>query len=101
MRPGELVGFRESAPYDCGVVESTDLALLPDGPGWSARENAGGLGVRRLTWHCPEPDTTPTAPAPFPALHLDEPVDSCRTFGLRHREVAVADDPAHGAVPHV
>lgn len=54
--PSELVGLWSSDPYDYGVMESTDLALLADGSGWSAMRNvAGVLQVRRLRWDSPAP----------------------------------------------
>lgn len=56
MHRNELVGLWQSDPYDYGVMESTDLALLPDGTGWTATRNmAGALHLRRLHWRSPEP----------------------------------------------
>jgi len=50
-RPDELVGLWDSGPYAYGVMESSELALLPDGTGWSTWSNvAGGMELIRLTW---------------------------------------------------
>jgi hypothetical protein len=51
-RPDELVGLWDSGPYAYGVMESSELALLPDGTGWSTWSNvAGGMELIRLVWH--------------------------------------------------
>lgn len=55
MQRRELVGLWGSEPYDYGVMEATDLALLADGRGWYHWSNsAGGMDVQRLTWRSPE-----------------------------------------------
>lgn len=83
MQPEEMIGLWNSAPYDFGATESTALALLPDGTGWTAVTGPGpGSGsaepptttsdaaaasmdatgapsparVRTLAWDCPKPE---------------------------------------------
>lgn len=52
----ELAGHWNSAPFDYGAMESSELGLLPDGSGWSLWANAaGGLTVTGLLWRRPEP----------------------------------------------
>lgn len=47
----ELVGLWDSGPYAYGVMESGQLALLPNGTGWSTWSNAaGGMELIRLAW---------------------------------------------------
>ena len=47
----ELVGLWDSGPYAYGVMESSELALLPDGTGWSTWSNVGGgMELIRLAW---------------------------------------------------
>ncbi|MFI6263637.1 hypothetical protein [Micromonospora sp. NPDC051006] len=53
MRDDRLVGMWTTEPYDYGVMESSWLALRPDGTGWSAWANAGGATVSHLAWDCP------------------------------------------------
>jgi len=54
--PAELVGLWDSGPYDYGAMESSSVALLADGSGWSTWANSGGvMSVRRFTWSCPAP----------------------------------------------
>ncbi|HEX4788893.1 MAG TPA: hypothetical protein VH372_10560 [Actinospica sp.] len=36
VQPKELIGLWDSAPFDFGATESTVLALLADGSGWTA-----------------------------------------------------------------
>lgn len=49
-----LVGFWLSGPFEVGVMEDSEIGLLPDGRGWSALANfGGGLEVTRFRWHCP------------------------------------------------
>ncbi|MBB5858288.1 hypothetical protein ACFQ05_21960 [Amycolatopsis umgeniensis] len=56
MNPAELVGLWSSEPYEYGSMEMTELALLPDGRGWSLFENSvGAYEIERLTWSVPEP----------------------------------------------
>lgn len=75
MHAEELIGLWESGPYDFGATESTSLALLADGRGWTsvAANTPAGAGstadpagsaraarpmptrVRRLSWDCPKP----------------------------------------------
>lgn len=56
MHPAELIGQWDSAPYNFGAMETTELALLPDGRGWTRLQNAAGADdVRRLNWDCPKP----------------------------------------------
>ena len=46
-----MVGLWDSGPYAYGVMESSELALLPDGTGWSTWSNvAGGMELIRLAW---------------------------------------------------
>jgi hypothetical protein len=55
MIAAELVGLWDSRPYDYGSMESSSLALLADGTGWSTWQNAAGaMSVSRFTWSCPE-----------------------------------------------
>lgn len=50
-QPAELVGLWDSVPYSFGAMETTTLALLDDGRGWTAVNGLPGLlGLRRLTW---------------------------------------------------
>src|SRR5256885_4542084 len=54
----ELIGLWDSRPYDYGSMESSSLALLADGTGWSTWQNAGGaMSVTRFTWSCPAAGT--------------------------------------------
>ncbi|MFI9203262.1 hypothetical protein [Streptomyces sp. NPDC053048] len=50
-----LIGHWSSAPFDYGVMESSDLAFLPDGRGWGVLANLAGMEVVRFRWHCPGP----------------------------------------------
>lgn len=51
-----LVGRWNSAPFDYGAMESSELGFLPDGRGWSVWASAGeGLSATRFRWHCPAP----------------------------------------------
>ncbi|MFG3253175.1 hypothetical protein [Streptomyces sp. NPDC048172] len=55
-RDPALLGHWSSAPYDGGAMESSDLAFLPDGRGWSVLASASGsLCVTRFGWSCPAP----------------------------------------------
>jgi hypothetical protein len=47
-RPDELVGLWDSG-YAYGVMESSQLALLPDGTGWSTWSNVAG-GMSSSGW---------------------------------------------------
>ncbi len=53
----ELVGWWDSGPYDHGAMESSELALLPDGTGWAGLRTVGGGEITLLTWHRPGPAT--------------------------------------------
>ncbi|MGW3353157.1 hypothetical protein ACWDA3_58550 [Nonomuraea rubra] len=56
MRDETLLGLWDSDPYDYGVMETSWMAFLPDGRGWSAWATFGGeMDVGRFRWHCPEP----------------------------------------------
>lgn len=47
----ELLGLWDSGPYAYGVMESSELALLADGTGWSTWSNVGGgMELIRLAW---------------------------------------------------
>lgn len=140
MVDAELVGLWDSGPYDYGAMESSSLALLGDGSGWSGWQNvAGAMSVGRFRWSCPEVgmvelryssvvsgswepgnpgfarvegrradntvlrttytigrDTTVMSSGGFTALWLAEPVEFACQYGLRTREVGVADDPSVG-----
>jgi hypothetical protein len=49
--PDELVGLWDSALYGYGAMESSTLAILPDGTGWATWENAaGGSELVLVTW---------------------------------------------------
>ncbi|MCX4697274.1 hypothetical protein [Streptomyces sp. NBC_01373] len=50
-----LIGHWDSAPFDHGVMESSEVELRANGEGWSSLANLGGEYVTRLTWSCPEP----------------------------------------------
>ncbi|XIE79935.1 hypothetical protein AB6O49_21985 [Streptomyces sp. SBR177] len=51
-----LVGHWHSGPFDVGAMETSDLAFLPDGRGWSEFSSASGeLSVGRFHWSCPAP----------------------------------------------
>ncbi|KUJ69427.1 hypothetical protein ACZ90_11055 [Streptomyces albus subsp. albus] len=50
-----LIGHWSSAPFDYGIMESSDLGFLPDGRGWSVVANLAGMHVTRFRWHCPAP----------------------------------------------
>jgi hypothetical protein len=50
-----LVGRWSSLPLSYGVMEASELGLLPDGRGWSSWFNVGALCVTRFGWACPEP----------------------------------------------
>ncbi|MFC0602504.1 hypothetical protein [Streptomyces palmae] len=54
-RDDALVGHWSSAPFDYGVMESSDLGFLPDGRGWSVVANLAGMEIVRFRWHCPGP----------------------------------------------
>ena len=122
--PDELIGLWDSGPFEYGVMESTSLALLPDGRGWSQVANFGGLlHVRRLTWEVPRPNVVELRYAlaidggtgeqepdfefvrakysvDEKALRLSEPVDFARQFALEKRDVSVRDDPSYELVPY-
>jgi hypothetical protein len=50
----DLVGLWDSAPFDYGVMESSQLGLLADGSGWGVWSNfGGGMELTLLTWRCP------------------------------------------------
>ncbi|MEU8621510.1 hypothetical protein [Streptomyces sp. NPDC048623] len=51
-----LVGHWGSSAFDVGAMETSALAFLPDGRGWSEFSSASSeLGVGRFHWHCPVP----------------------------------------------
>ena len=53
----ELVGLWDDSAYGYGAMESSTLALLPDGTGWGTWENAaGGAELVDLTWSRIGPD---------------------------------------------
>ncbi|MEV1006896.1 hypothetical protein [Streptomyces sp. NPDC049881] len=55
-RDAALVGHWTSGPFDYGAMESSDLALLPDGGGWTVYASVSGtLSVTRFLWGCPRP----------------------------------------------
>ena len=110
MQPEELIGLWDSAPYDFGATESTALALVADGSGWTAVSvrAAGTAGsaarVRQLTWDCPKPDVLEIRYDDFEfvraqytlreeTLHLSQDLDSSRQFALTRREVKPDDIP--------
>ena len=124
VHPEDLIGLWDSAPFEYGVMESTRLALLPDGRGWTEPANGGGtLQVRRLTWDVPRPDVIElryalaidvAAAGQEPdyefvrtrysidekELRLSELVDNVRQFALQKRDVDVRDDASHELVPY-
>lgn len=52
----QLVGYWLSGPLEVGVLEDSELGLLPDGHGWYALASfGGGLVVTRFRWRCPRP----------------------------------------------
>ncbi|WP_435240581.1 hypothetical protein [Streptomyces cucumeris] len=55
-RDDGLVGHWHSTPFDIGAMETSELAFLPDGRGWSVWAGmSNGLCVTRFRWHCPAP----------------------------------------------
>jgi hypothetical protein len=107
-----MIGLWDSAPYDFGASESTALALLADGSGWTAvsgrsaeAEDAEPTArVRRLTWNCPKPEVLEIHYDDYEfvraqysvrtdALHLSQQLDSARQFALTRRTVTQADTP--------
>lgn len=110
MQAEELIGLWDSAPLDFGATESTRLALLPNGRGWTAVAGpAGETRVRELTWDCPKPDLIELRYTDYEfvrahytlgieALHLSQHVDSARQFALSRRDVTSdyrPEAPAH------
>lgn len=105
MQPEELIGLWDSAPLDFGATESTRLALLPDGGGWTAVAGPGGTPrVRELAWDCPKPDVLELRYTDYEfvraqytllteALRLSQHVDSARQFALSRRDVSSDDRP--------
>lgn len=113
MQPEELIGLWDSAPYDFGATESTRLALLADGGGWTAvtgRSADAGTGdaarpaprLRTLTWDCPRPELLEIRYDDYEfvraqytllpdTLHLSQHLDSARQFALTSREVPRQD----------
>lgn len=54
----ELVGLWDSAPYDYGAMESSELALLADATGWGTWMSASGaMSVVALRWRRLDPTT--------------------------------------------
>jgi hypothetical protein len=50
----DLVGLWDSAPFDYGAMESSQLGLLADGTGWGLWSNlGGGMELTLLTWRRP------------------------------------------------
>jgi hypothetical protein len=107
-----MIGLWDSAPYDFGAGESTALALLADGSGWTlvstaaarAEDIAPAARVRRLTWDCPKPEVLEIHYDDYEfvraqysvrtdTLHLSQQLDSARQFALTRREVTPADTP--------
>ncbi|MGI5350680.1 hypothetical protein ACQEU8_21245 [Streptomyces sp. CA-250714] len=103
----QLVGHWSSVPLSYGVMEASELGLLPDGQGWSSWFNVHALCVTRLRWRCPEPGVvelharwrvqgTPgdgTGPAAFASTEEAEPLDEVS----RHRYVIGPVVPMPGA----
>ncbi|MFR9726186.1 hypothetical protein ACL02R_22885 [Streptomyces sp. MS19] len=53
-RDAAMVGHWTSEPFDYGAMESSALALLPDGGGWTVYASVSGtLSVTRFLWGCP------------------------------------------------
>ncbi|MER5930818.1 hypothetical protein [Streptomyces sp. NPDC002054] len=51
-----LIGRWDSAPFDVGAMETSELVFLADGRGWSRFESISTeLAVDRFRWHCPGP----------------------------------------------
>ena len=58
MPADDLIGLWDSAPFDYGSMESSKLALLPDGTGWGEWANAaGGMELILLDWRLAEDGT--------------------------------------------
>ncbi|MFM9373690.1 hypothetical protein [Streptomyces sp. Da 82-17] len=51
----QLLGHWSSLPLSYGVMEASELGFLPDGWGWSAWFDVGGMSVTRFRWGCPAP----------------------------------------------
>ncbi|MEU9480863.1 hypothetical protein [Streptomyces sp. NPDC048191] len=54
-RDTALIGHWDSAPFDHGVMESSELEFRGDGRGGGTVANALGEEVTAFSWHCPEP----------------------------------------------
>jgi len=123
VQPEELIGLWVSTPFDFGTSESTSLALLADGSGWTSVAAEKPLHVRTLSWDCPKPGVLEvryrlaidlvagrqdpdfefvraqyTLRPEESTLHLSQHIDSPRRFALSRREISAADDPAAGPV---
>lgn len=105
-----MIGLWDSAPYDFGATESTALALVGDGSGWTAVGGPAGAAtrVRKLAWDCPKPEVLEIRYEDYEfvrarytvredALHLSQTVDSARQFALVRRDVTGTDVP--GSAP--
>ncbi|GAA4919189.1 hypothetical protein ACFPM3_00135 [Streptomyces coeruleoprunus] len=52
----QLIGLWDSAPYDLGAMETSEIVFLADGRGWSRFESiTTELVIGRFRWHCPAP----------------------------------------------
>lgn len=105
--PG-LVGHWLSGPFEVGVMEDSELGLLPDGRGWSAlATSSGALEVTRLRWSRPYPGElvlreewsltgTWTVDEGFAPAGLPEPSNGVlRTSYVLGREPAVSGGLRH------
>ncbi|PWI14910.1 hypothetical protein DI272_12620 [Streptomyces sp. Act143] len=89
-----LLGHWSSAPFDHGVMETSEFELRADGTGWSLLANLGGEWVARLTWRCPAPGLLElrtedgqesrhrylVTAAPVASVTFEEPVEFCHQY---------------------
>lgn len=74
-----------------GKIISADLATV---------DFTSPEAIKALTWIVEAGKQGLGYSAPFPALHLSQAVEYCRTFGLHQRQVTITSDPTHGLVPY-
>ena len=113
VQPEEMIGLWDSAPFDFGATESTRLALLPDGTGWTAvasTPHAAPARVRTFAWDCPNPEILELRYDDYEfvraqysllaeALQLSQMVDSARRFALTRRSAPANDAPLPAPSP--
>ncbi|OPG05452.1 hypothetical protein B1R27_21090 [Streptomyces sp. GKU 895] len=89
-----LIGHWSSAPYDYGVMETSECELRADGTGWSLLAHLGGEWVTWLTWRCPSPGLLElrteggqasrhryvVTAAPVTSVTFEEPVELCHQY---------------------